>query len=45
MSVDLERTVSVVVNGVPREATVPVRFTDGAGSFGPIPLGQVPAVF
>jgi carbon-monoxide dehydrogenase small subunit len=25
MSVDLERTVSVVVNGVPREATVPVR--------------------
>ena len=26
MSVDLERTVSVVVNGVPREATVPVRW-------------------
>jgi hypothetical protein len=25
--------------------SVPVRFTDGAGSFGPIPLGQVPAVF
>jgi hypothetical protein len=24
---------------------VPVRFTDGAGSFGPIPLGQVPAAF
>jgi hypothetical protein len=25
--------------------TVPVRFTDGNASFGPIPLGQVPALF
>jgi hypothetical protein len=28
-----------------RGVTVPVRFTDGAASFGPIPLGQVPPVF
>jgi hypothetical protein len=28
-----------------RGVSVPVRFTDGAASFGPIPLGQVPAAF
>ena len=28
-----------------RGVAVPIRFTDGAASFGPIPLGQVPAVF
>jgi hypothetical protein len=28
-----------------RGVTVPLRFTDGAASFGPIPLGQVPAAF
>src|SRR5262249_32759261 len=28
-----------------RGVAVPVRFTDGAASFGPIPLGQVPALF
>ena len=28
-----------------RGVTVPVRFTDGAASFGPIPLGQVPPAF
>ena len=28
-----------------RGVTVPVRFTDGAASLGPIPLGQVPAAF
>ncbi|MGB9366066.1 MAG: DUF2125 domain-containing protein [Xanthobacteraceae bacterium] len=28
-----------------RGVSVPVRFKDGAASFGPIPLGQVPAVF
>jgi hypothetical protein len=28
-----------------RGVSVPVRFTDGVGSFGPIPLGQVPAAF
>jgi hypothetical protein len=28
-----------------RGVTVPVRFTDGAASFGPIPLGQVPPLF
>ena len=28
-----------------RGVSVPVRFTDGAASFGPIPLGQVPTVF
>ena len=28
-----------------RGVSVPVRFTDGAAAFGPLPLGQVPAVF
>ena len=28
-----------------RGVTVPLRFTDGAASVGPIPLGQVPAAF
>jgi hypothetical protein len=28
-----------------RGVAVPVRFTDGTASFGPIPLGQVPALF
>jgi hypothetical protein len=28
-----------------RGVSVPVRFKDGSASFGPIPLGQVPAVF
>jgi hypothetical protein len=28
-----------------RGVSVPVRFSDGAASFGPIPLGQVPAAF
>ena len=28
-----------------RGVSVPVRFTDGAASFGPIPLGQVPPAF
>jgi len=28
-----------------RGVSVPVRFTDGTASFGPIPLGQVPAAF
>ena len=28
-----------------RGVTVPVRFTDGAAAFGPIPLGEVPALF
>jgi len=28
-----------------RGVAVPVRFTDGAASFGPIPVGQVPAAF
>jgi hypothetical protein len=28
-----------------RGVSVPVRFTDGAATFGPIPLGQVPAAF
>jgi len=28
-----------------RGVSVPVRFTDGAASFGPIPLGQAPAAF
>jgi hypothetical protein len=28
-----------------RGISVPLRFTDGAASFGPIPLGQVPAAF
>jgi hypothetical protein len=28
-----------------RGVTVPVRFTDGQASFGPIPLGQVPPLF
>jgi len=28
-----------------RGISMPVRFTDGAASFGPIPLGQVPAAF
>ena len=28
-----------------RGVAVPVRFTDGAASFGPIPLGQVPPAF
>jgi hypothetical protein len=28
-----------------RGITVPLRFTDGAASFGPIPLGQVPTAF
>jgi hypothetical protein len=28
-----------------RGVTVPVRFTDGAASFGPIPVGQVPPLF
>ena len=28
-----------------RGVAVPVRFTDGNASFGPIPLGQVPAAF
>jgi hypothetical protein len=28
-----------------RGVTVPVRFTDGAAAFGPIPLGQVPPLF
>ncbi|TMJ05617.1 MAG: DUF2125 domain-containing protein [Alphaproteobacteria bacterium] len=28
-----------------RGVTVPLRFTDGAASFGPIPLGQVPPAF
>ena len=28
-----------------RGVAVPVRFTDGAASFGPIPLGRVPPAF
>ena len=28
-----------------RGVTVPVRFTDGAASFGPIPIGQLPPLF
>ena len=28
-----------------RGVSVPVKFTDGQASFGPIPLGQVPALF
>ena len=28
-----------------RGVTLPVRFTDGAASFGPIPVGQVPPLF
>jgi hypothetical protein len=28
-----------------RGVSVPVRFSDGKASFGPIPLGQVPAAF
>jgi len=28
-----------------RGVSVPLRFTDGAASFGPLPLGQVPPAF
>jgi hypothetical protein len=28
-----------------RGVAIPVRFSDGSASFGPIPLGQVPAAF